>query len=343
MKVFGVHLSFLGLVLFAALPATTNYQLNSYGFGTGGTANSTTSTYALEGTTGEVSGSPSTTTTYTVKPGFTQTQQAHIPKITIDNGSGTYYNKLHFVIDQQNNPSDALYAISISTDNFASDIRYVKSDMTVSNSLVVADYQTYTAFGGASGANIIGLNSSTTYYVRVKATQGKFTESAYGPIASVATVGAQLSFSLSTTTVAMGALLPATVVPGNHTVDITFATNAASGGDIYISGQNGGLKSARTGVTIASGSFDLSAQQHGFGAQISAIGASTGTFSKVNPYDQSSNTVGVVDATIRRIMTTAGPITGGTGSVTFKAKATATDPAAPDYTEQSTMLASANF
>lgn len=340
---FGVHLWGLGLVLFAALPATTNYQLNSYGFGTGGASNATTSTYALEGTTGEVSGAPSTTTTYTVKPGFVQTQQAHIPKITLDNGSGTYYNKLHFVIDQQSNPSDALYAISISADNFVSDIRYVKSDMTVGSSLAVADYQTYAAFGGASGAAIIGLTPSKTYYVRVKATQGKYTESAYGPVASATTVGAQLSFSLSTTTVAMGSLLPATVVSGNHTVDVTFATNAASGGDVYISGQNGGLKSTRTGTTIASSTGDLSALSHGFGAVLTAINATSGTFSKVTPYDGTSNNVGVVDSTIRRIMTASGPVVGGTGSVTFKAKATATDPAAPDYTELSTMLASANF
>jgi hypothetical protein len=334
----------LGFLFFAALPATSTYQLNSYGFGSGGTANSSTATYSLEGTTGEVSGAKSSTATYSVKPGFIETEQAHTPKLaSIDNGSGSYYNKLHFVIDQQNNPSDALYALSISTDNFGSDIRYVKSDMTVGSSLAVADYQNYAAFGGTGGANIIGLIANTTYYVRLKATQGKFTESGNGPISNATTVGAQLSFSLSTNSVSMGSLLPATVITGAAPVTVAFATNAASGGDIYISGQNGGLASVRTGTTITSATGDLSGLQRGFGAQITAISATSGTFSKVSPYDLATNNVGIMDTLIRRIMTASGPVVGGSGSVTFKAKAMSSDPAANDYTELSTMLASANF
>ena len=123
-------LFFGGLItFFAALPSTSNYQLNSYGFGSGGTANSTTSTYALEGISGEVSGQTATTATYNTKPGFNETQQANVPKIaSFDNGSGAYYNKLHFVIDQQSNPSDALYALQISTNSdFSTGVNYVKA------------------------------------------------------------------------------------------------------------------------------------------------------------------------------------------------------------------------
>src|SRR6266404_2546776 len=94
----------------AALPSTTNYELNSYGFGSGGTANSTTSNYALEGITGEASGQTATTSNYNLKPGFNETQQANVPKVTLTNPSN-YYDKLKFVIDQQGNPTDALYAL----------------------------------------------------------------------------------------------------------------------------------------------------------------------------------------------------------------------------------------
>lgn len=338
---FGPHLFFL---VFAAIPATSNYQLNSYGFGSGGAANSTSATYALEGMTGEVNGAPGVTAAYSAKPGYIASQQANVPKLAaLDNGAGTYYNKLHFTIDQQSNPADALYALSVSTDNFAADIRYLKSDMTLGGSLAVADYKTYAAYGGAAGTNIIGLLPNTTYYVRVKATQGKYTESAYGQISSAATVGAQLSFSLSTATVSMGSLLPNTVVNGNRTVDITFATNAASGGDVYISGQRGGLYSTRTGQTIAAVSGDLSALQKGFGAQVSAFGAGSGTLNKSSPYNGAANVVGVVDTAVRKILSSAGPVSGGYGSIAFKAKATSTDPAAPDYMEISTMLAAASF
>jgi hypothetical protein len=331
-------------LLFATLPGTSNYQLNSFGFGSGGTANSTTSNYALEGTAGEVSGQSASTATYSVNPGFISTQQAHVPKIsTFDNGSGTYYNKLHFVIDQQGNPSDALYALSISTDNFVSDTRYVKSDLTVGASLVLADYQTYTTWGGAGGANIIGLLPGTTYYLRVKATQGKFTESAYGPIATVATVSPQLSFSISTNTIAMGSLLAGTVVDAPSTINLTFATNAASGGDIYVNGKNTGLASTRASFTITSATGDLSILSSGFGARVTSTGATSGTLTAVSPYNGVSNNVGLTDTTIRRMINATGPVVGGTGSIILKAKSASSDPAANDYTETVTMLASASF
>src|SRR4051812_20031303 len=87
-----------GVGFFAALPSTSNYQLNSYGFGSGGTANSTTSNYALEGISGEVSGQTASTANYSAKPGFIETQQANVPKVTLSNPS-SYYDKLKFVID----------------------------------------------------------------------------------------------------------------------------------------------------------------------------------------------------------------------------------------------------
>lgn len=330
---------------FATLPTTTNYGLNSYSFGSGGGAGSSTSNYALEGSSGTVAGAKTDTANYTNKPEFIQTQQAHVPKIAVfDNGSGTFYNKLHFVLDQQNNPADAKYALSISTDNFGSDIRFVKADLTVGTSLSVADYLTYAGWGGASGSNIIGLSPNTTYYLRVKATQGKFTESAYGPSASASTVGPSLSFSISSSTTALGTLLPGSVITASPTINLTFDTNAASGGDMYISSQNSGLNSATTSYTIPSSTGDLSSLSNGFGAQVSSVGQSSGgPLTKVSPYDGTSDNVGVTDPVIRRMITSANSVTGGTASVIFKAKAATGDKAANDYREVITVLASANY
>lgn len=336
----------IGLILFATLPATANYGLNSYGFGSGSTANSTTSNYALEGSTGEISGQAASTATYSAKPAFIQTQQANVPKIaTFDNGGGTYYNKLHFVIDQQSNPSDALYLLQISTtSNFSSGVSYVQNDLTINPVFTLSDYQTYAAWGGASGANIVGLLPNTAYYLRAKATQGKFTESDYGPIAGpVSTVNPQLSFSISTNTENLGSLLAGSVVSAPSTIDVTFATNAASGGDVYINGKNTGLLSTARSFTIPSATGDLSSLSHGFGGQVTSTGATSGTFSSVSPYNVSGTNVGLTDTTIRRIMTASGPVVGGTGSVRLKAKSAAVDPPATDYTETLTMIASASF
>jgi hypothetical protein len=341
-----------GVLLFAAFPATSNYHLNSYGFGSGGTANSSTTTYALEGSTGEISGSSSSTSNAQTKPGFIQTQQANVPQLaSIDNNSGQYYNKLHFVIDNQNNPSDATFLIAVSTDNFVSDTRYLQPDGTLSSTLNLSDYQTYAAWGGTSGSLMVGLVPSTTYSVKLRATQGKFTESAYGPTSTQATAAPTITFSLATSssstppyTIGFGTLSAGTVATAPQTINTTLSTNGASGGDVYISGQNGGLKSGSTGYLINAITNDLGTVSEGFGVQNSSVGqTSGGPFSVLSPYAGSGNTVGLVDSTTRSLYSSSTPITAGSGVLSLKAKAAATDVAARDYQEILTFVASANF
>lgn len=340
---------FLLPLLFAALPATTNYELNSFGFGSGGTASSSTTTYSLEGISGELGGQTSITSNYNVKPGFIETQQANVPKLSsFDNGSGRYYNQLHFVLDQQANPTDALYALQVCIGgNFpcAGTINYVKSDDTIGPTLALTDYQTYAAWGSAGGTNIIGLAPNTTYGLRVKATQGRFTESGYGPSLTATTVSPSISFSVSPTSLAMGNLLPNTITDAPSPISLTFDTNANSGGDIYIGGQNGGLRSTIASFTITSASGDLTSLSHGFGARVTAVGQSSGgPLTAVSPYNSGTATVvGITDPSIRKIITSSAQVNTGTASVLIKAKSTASDPIENDYQEILTMLASASF
>lgn len=141
----------------------------------------------------------------------------------------------------------------------------------------------------------------------------------------------------------MGSLLAATVVDAPQTIDMTFATNAASGGDVYINGKNNGLFSPASVSTITSASGNLSALTRGFGARVISTGTTSGSFSSLSPYNGISNNVGLTDTIIRRIVTASGPVIGGTGSVLLKAKSASNDSAATDYTETITMLASASF
>ncbi len=342
--------------VFASAPATSNYQLNSYGFGSGGTANSTTSNYALEGITGEVSGQSQSTSSYTTKPGFIETQQANVPKVTISN-PGNYYDKLKFVIDEQGNPSDAKYALQIKAGDATCDfttgtINYVKSDDTVGSTLTLTDYQTYTTWGGASGANIIGLSPSTTYCLRAKATQGKFTESGYGPSTNVATSGQSISYCLYTgancaaagNSVAFGGILPATVTNSPNNIGVDFATNGNFGGNVYIYATTGGLRSSSRSYTITSATGDLSSLSEGFGAQISSVSQSSGgPLSKVSPYDGSSNNVGILGNNVRTLLSSSNPLVGGTAAIQLKAKPSQAAPAASDYTEVLTLIAAASF
>jgi hypothetical protein len=355
-KLFAAFL-LLGLLVssqtvFADLPNTSNYKLNSYGFGSGGTANSGTANYSLEGITGEVSGQTANTTNYSTKPGFVETQQANVPTVTITNPSN-YYDKLKFVIGQQNNPTDAKYAIQIraTNSNFDSDPgnnKYVKSDLTIGTTLTTADYQTYTVWGGASGNNIIGLSSSTTYYIRAKATQGQFTESGYGPSTSAATVGQQISFCTystsgscgSSNSVTFGALTAGNITNSTTNIGVDFATNANSGGNVYIYSANGALTSTHApGSPITSSTGNISVASQGYGAQITSVSQLT----KVSPYNSSGNTVGILSTNVNTLLTSSAPITAATAAIQLQAKPSTTTPAATDYADTLTLIAAAAF
>ncbi len=343
-----------GMLIFLALPASTNYQLKDFGYGGGGVANGTSSNYAIEGIAGEQNAGMLDGTTYDLGPGLQFTNQANVPPAPTLTNPSSYYNKLKIVLDVGGNPSDTVFALAISTDSFVADTRYVQSDDTVGASLGTEDYQTYTDWGGASGTLIIGLASATTYQVKVKAMQGKFTETGFGPIASAATVSPQLTFDIDVSasdtetnppfTTDIGSLVAATVVASPEKIWVDFSTNGESGGKVYVSGTNAGLVSTRAGYTISAVTGNLTALAEGFGAQgSSATQAAGGPFSIATAYDLTSDNVAITDTNIREIFTTSAPTTAGRGSLLLKAKSSAVTPAASDYTESLTIIASASF
>jgi hypothetical protein len=340
-------------LIIAGLPASGSFKLDSYGFGTGGTANSSSGNYRINGIAGDAASGTESSSNYKVKAGETHQKEANVPTITISNDD-RWYNKLKVVIGPQNNPSDAKFAVAISTDNFASDVRYVKSDFTVGTTLGFSDYLTYAAWGSASGQMVRGLSRSTVYTVKAKAYQGKFTESGYGPTSSAATVDPQLSFDIDVSSldqstsppylISFGTIPVSTVTDSPKKVWASIDTNGESGAKVYVSGANGGLRSAGASYTIASSSVDLSSQAEGFGAQgTSATQSSEGPLALVSPYDGSSANVGVVDSVIRQIFTSPGPVISGRGSFLLKAKTKPLTPSSADYTEILTVIAAGSF
>lgn len=346
-----VILALLSPILLAALPSSTTYQLNSYGFGSGGTANSSSTNYSMNGSAGEVAGRGSSTN-YKAGTGENYLKQANVPTVTLVN-TGLWYGKLRATIGPENNPSDALFAMAISTDNFVT-TKYIKNDFTVTNSLSFADYQTYAAWGSGSGQLIRGLASGTVYTVKAKAYRGKDTESGYGPTATAATDVPSISFDIdvsatNTSTsppyaISFGNLPVSTVTDSPTKVWVSLDTNADSGGQVYLSAKNTGLLSAATGYNIGSVTGDLAALTEGFGVQgSSATETSGGPFTLTAPYDGTAANVGVADATIREIFSASAPVTAGRGSFILKAKTKPLTPASPDYTETITAIASASF
>lgn len=342
----------MGFAFLFVFPASTNYRLDGYGFGGGGEENMTSTNYALDGITGEQSEDQLQGTNYDLGAGLLFVQQANVPPAPTFTNPSNYYNKLHLVLATGNNPTDTKFAIAISDDNWVT-TEYAQSDDTVGATLGSEDRQTYAAWGGATGFDVIGLAPNTTYKVKVKAMQGKFTETGYGPEASTATVNPQLSFDIdvsaideenSVTSIDLGDLPAGSVVSSTQKVWINLDTNGATGGKVYVSSTNSGLYSSTVNHTIASVTGNLTSLTDGFGAQGStATQGSGGPLSYVSPYDQTGNTVGVTDTTIREIFSTSNPIVGGRGSFLLKAKSANTTPAAGDYVETLTVIASGSF
>jgi hypothetical protein len=347
-----IKIMLLGAFLFATMPASGSYKLNNYGFGSGGTSNSSSTNYNLNATTGETSNVESSSTNFKARSGNQNTQQAHVPTATLTN-SASYYNKLKFIVVPGANASDTKFSIAISSDNFVT-TQYIKIDDTVTSVKSLTDYQTYAAWGGASGQFVVGLTPSTTYKIKVSAMQGNFTETQYGPTASAATVAPSITFDLDTAaadtetappySVSFTNLLAGTVVGSTEKIWIDLDTNAESGAGVFIASLNGGLRSSRLSFTITSATADLASASSGYGAQgLSVTQGSGGPLALSSPYNGAGQNVGIINSTIRQLLSTTAPITAGRASVQIKAKASNTTPSSSDYGDTLTITTAGIF
>lgn len=228
-------LSLIAKPVFASLPSSTNYQLQNYSFGSGGTTNSTSSNYGLNGIAGEVEfGSPGSTN-YQIGSGLTYLMKANVPGAPTLSTPASNYDRILFVINTNGNPTDTTYALQISTtSNFSSNVNYIKQDDTVGATVATTDFKTYTNWGGTSGTFVTGLASNTTYYIRVKARQGNFTESEWGPAAAATTSFASLTFSINNPTITFSNLNAGNSYTDAGKSDIlTTTTNAYNGYTVY--------------------------------------------------------------------------------------------------------------
>ncbi len=345
-------LSLIPLFIFFAFPASTNYSLKTYEFGGGGGSLDSAS-YVLEAILGQVSASMSSAL-YNVRSGLIFAQMSNVPPAPGLTNPSNWYNKLLLVINDGSNPTDTKFAVAISSDNWVT-TKWVQSDNTIGLTLGIEDYQTYTNWGGASGENIIGLTPNTTYWVRVKALQGEFTETDLGPQASASTINPTLDFDIDVAstdtetaapyTLAFGSLSAGSVNAATNKVWIDIATNGEAGGYVYISDLNAGLKSTAINYTISAVSGDLASLSEGFGAQSSTdTETSGGPLSPVSPFNGASENVGIINTTVRELYSTSGaPITGGRGSFVLKVKPSSTTPASSDYSDTLTIIASGTF
>jgi hypothetical protein len=117
--------------------------------------------------------------------------------VALCGGSGCY-DRARFEIDINSNPTDTLYEIQISEDNFSSDIKYIDgstyepedySNHNLNDLRTKSQWETDTF-------NILGLTQGTQYYLRINALHGDFTQTENGPTESATTAGTSSSFDI---------------------------------------------------------------------------------------------------------------------------------------------------
>lgn len=331
----------LVLPFLAAAPSSANYTLRSYDF-VSGSGSPSSSSYQLQAAAGSQGGVLSSST-YRLPIGVKASLTAATPPApTVTNPSGNY-DQLKVVLNVSGFPTDTKYLIAASPDSFTTTY-YVHADQTIGLSSSISDYQTYTAWGGASGVMIIGLQPSTTYQVKVAALQGAGTGSGFGPTAAAATVATTLTFAVSTSLTATPpfavsvSMTPGAVATTAASIIGTVTTNAKNGGLLLIKDQNAGLTSTSRSFTIASVTADLAATNAGYGGQIASVSqTSGGPMVSLSPYNGTVSAVGQISTAYQSIASFASAVTAGSLTMNLLAKSDTSAPPANDYADTITL------
>lgn len=313
---------------------------------------------SLETYSAGAGGSPwSMSGNFSLSGGLNFTLNSNVPNAPIIKNDNNYYNKLHVTIDYGMNADDTKFAIAASTDNFVSDIQYVQDDFTTATTLGPEDWLAYNgvnSWGGASGFTVIGLDPGTTYYFKVSAMQGGYTQSPFGPVGQGATVNPILSFDIDISnadnetaapySIALGDLTPSTIVTATNKVWVDMSTNGEAGGTVFVYGANGGLLSTSNNYKINAVSNNLISISEGYGIRGSTVSQTTGNLQFVSPYSGVAENVGTLDTSKRVLVDSSGdPVDAGRVSFEVKAKASNLTKSGGDYKDLLTIIVSASF
>ncbi len=276
--------------------------------------------------------------------------------VAICGGNGCY-DKARFEIEPHSNPSDTLYGIQVSLDNFVSDFRCVDASTfqpKVASNCNINDFRTETYWEDET-FNIKGLEPDTTYYIRTSALHGDFTQSDPSISVNAKTALAKLFFDIDiatstgystessppyTVSFSGGEKLigGAAVVTSSSLIWLDVDSSSSGGMAVIQYGKNGGLYSTTTTELIPSTNIDLdSSAAEGFGLQNYYIDYEVSTYlgeiTSMTNYAGSANVVGEVSTDAKKIYDGDGPINTGRMGIYLKARASTSRTSATDYSE----------
>ncbi|MCB9823625.1 hypothetical protein H6802_01580 [Candidatus Nomurabacteria bacterium] len=304
------------LSISAQVPASSSFVIKGENVSPSGGVGSTPN-FMLNADLSPFSQSPADASSFKAYIGYNPRIQANTPyEPTLDNATGQYYDRLLLTIDPSGNPTDTLFAVAISANSWSTTY-YVQNDNTLALSLGPEDYRTYAGWGGSGGTLILGLSPSSSYVAKVKALNGDFTETLYGPESSaVETVVPFISLSVSSSVSEFG-VLSANEIKSASSVDLSVTTNAESGYSLSVNGTGSGVQPGLyngVGNVIVSQDTVLSVGTEGYGAQ-----GSSGTATISSKYDLAGDFVGSLDLSPQELASNSVPVSGDSSTITFKA------------------------
>jgi len=268
-------------------------------------------------------------------------------------GDGGCYDKARFELNSENNPSDTLYSIQITTDAGWGSWDYIDgATFMIENESNhdINDYLTESSWEGtASSINVLGLDQDTTYYLRATALHGDFTESDPGPDANTSTAEPQISFDIdidgtggsssetaSPYSIDLGVIELGSVTTATDLIWMDFGTNLGEGAKIFVRDSYSGLYSSSESYTLSSSDADLDSNP-GYGlVEYSSSETYLGPLSVESSFGNGGNIVGGISNSIYSepiYNSSSEPLYGGRCGLYVKARPEEATPHSDDYTD----------
>lgn len=361
---------------------SSNFSIHDFTLGAGGGEDQTSSNFKVLQSFGDgLQDERLTSTNYKVGYGTPTVWMANVPNVqcfetTTDGstncddgdvnpdgmvmvcGKGGCYDRARIEIDPQNNPSDTLYSVQITTDAAWNSWNYIDGSTYLIEAEAnhdINDYLTESTWEGTgTNINILGLESDTQYYVRITALHGDYTESSPSPDANATTTHPQITFDLDIAgtgggssetsapySISIGEMAIDTVSAASALIWLDIGSNASSGVVITVKDANNGLYEPTETYTISSATADLDVASEGYGLQeYSASESYLGPLTVESNFGGAGNNVGGISTSTTNIYNTASnPIHEGRASLYVKVKPSIQAPAPGSYEDEITLIA----
>jgi len=230
-------LYFLSIIIYAEELKSNSFRIK--GDSQNANFNGNSSNFGIVGDLNSLSGRIESSN-FMQRMGYNPMLQANVPLKPDLSNPLNYPDRLKIIINPSGNPSDTLFAIAISSDNWTT-TKYIKADGTVGSALQLSDYKSYDDWGSEAGSYVISLVPKTKYKIKVKALNGNFTETDFGSSSDEATTYLPyIKMSFSSNYASLG-FLNVNSIKRSSDITLLVYSNNFSGYKIKVKGNGNGV------------------------------------------------------------------------------------------------------